>query len=118
MPTRYPGSGSEADGALRRWRARPNGWSIGADQYRGLGQRMLTTSEAELGLLEIREIVLQCNGEAQPTADRPRVPVDDGRNRLQPALLDRLTDDHPDDRKEADSSRVMSKQELRQARAA
>jgi type VI secretion system protein ImpF len=39
----------------------------------------------------------------------------DVRNRLQPALLDRLTDDHPDERKEAESHRVMSKAQLRQA---
>ena len=39
----------------------------------------------------------------------------DVRNRLQPALLDRLTDDDPDQRKEAESHRVMSKAQLRQA---
>ena len=39
----------------------------------------------------------------------------DVRNRLQPALLDRLTDDRPEDRKEAESHRVMSKAQLRQA---
>ena|SRR6185295_4092144 len=39
----------------------------------------------------------------------------DVRNRLQPALLDRLTDDEPDQRSEAESSRVMSKAQLRQA---
>ena len=42
------------------------------------------------------------------------MPVD-ARNRLQPALLDRLTDDEPDQRKEAESHRVMSKAQLRQA---
>jgi type VI secretion system protein ImpF len=39
----------------------------------------------------------------------------DVRNRLQPALLDRLTDDHPGDRVEAEDHRVMSKAQLRQA---
>jgi|SRR5881227_1915967 len=39
----------------------------------------------------------------------------DVRNRLQPALLDRLTDDRPEDRKEAESHRVMSKSQLREA---
>jgi type VI secretion system protein ImpF len=39
----------------------------------------------------------------------------DVRNRLQPALLDRLTDDEPDQRREAESHRVMSKAQLRQA---
>src|SRR5262252_7938534 len=42
------------------------------------------------------------------------MPVD-ARNRLPPALLDRLTDDEPDQRKEAESHRVMSKTQLRQA---
>jgi type VI secretion system protein ImpF len=39
----------------------------------------------------------------------------DARNRLQPALLDRLTDDAPGERVEADDHRVMSKAQLRQA---
>ena len=39
----------------------------------------------------------------------------DVRNRLQPALLDRLTDDARGDRVEADDHRVMSKAQLRQA---
>ena len=37
------------------------------------------------------------------------------RNRLQPALLDRLTDDEPEQRQETESLRVMSKTQLRQA---
>ena len=39
----------------------------------------------------------------------------DIRNRLQPALLDRLTDDHPGERAEAEDHRVMSKARLREA---
>ena len=39
----------------------------------------------------------------------------DARNRLQPALLDRLTDEHPGERVEAEDHRVMSKTQLRQA---
>ncbi len=39
----------------------------------------------------------------------------DVRNRLQPALLDRLTDDARGDRGEVDEQRVMSKAQLRQA---
>ena len=39
----------------------------------------------------------------------------DVRDRLQPALLDRLTDDAPQSRAEADDTRVMSKNQLRQA---
>ncbi|MDQ6684194.1 MAG: type VI secretion system baseplate subunit TssE [Pseudomonadota bacterium] len=41
--------------------------------------------------------------------------VIDVRNRLQPALLDRLTNDEPTQRAEAESGRVMSKAQLRQA---
>jgi predicted component of type VI protein secretion system len=39
----------------------------------------------------------------------------DARNRLQPALLDRLTDDAPEHRVESEDHRVMSKSQLRQA---
>jgi type VI secretion system protein ImpF len=39
----------------------------------------------------------------------------DARNRLQPALLDRLTDESRDQRSELDDLRVMSKAQLRQA---
>jgi type VI secretion system protein ImpF len=39
----------------------------------------------------------------------------DARNRLQPALLDRLTDDNRGDHVEAEDHRVMSKAQLRQA---
>ena len=39
----------------------------------------------------------------------------DMRNRLQPSLLDRLTDDQPGDRVEAEDRRVMSRSQLRQA---
>ena len=39
----------------------------------------------------------------------------DARNRLQPALLDRLTDDNRGERVEADERRSMSKAQLRQA---
>jgi type VI secretion system protein ImpF len=43
------------------------------------------------------------------------VAISDIRNRLQPALLDRLTDDARDSRHEHDEHRVMSKVQLRQA---
>jgi type VI secretion system protein ImpE len=57
MPSRYAGSGGEADGALQL--SRKTEWiEIGPEQYRGLGQRILTTSDPELGLLEVREVVL------------------------------------------------------------
>jgi len=57
VPSRYVGSGSAGEGALQL--ARKTEWiEIGEEQYRGLGQRMLTTSAAEPGMLEVREIVL------------------------------------------------------------
>jgi type VI secretion system protein ImpE len=63
VPTRYAGSAAAVDPALQL--SRKTEWlAIGADQYRGLGQRVLTTSEAELGLLEVREIALQAPAEA------------------------------------------------------
>lgn len=58
VPSRYAGSGAESDAALQL--SRKTEWvELGVDQYRGLGQRILTTSDSELGLLEVREIVLQ-----------------------------------------------------------
>ncbi len=57
VPARYPGTAAEGDASLQM--ARKTEWlEIGAEQYRGLGQRILTTSDSELGLLEVREIVL------------------------------------------------------------
>lgn len=38
-----------------------------------------------------------------------------GIDRLQPALLDRLRDDHPEQRVEPAEARVMSRQRLREA---
>lgn len=57
IPTRYPGSGTSAAGALQL--ARATEWlEMAPDQFSGMGQRLLTTSSVELGLLEVREIVL------------------------------------------------------------
>ena len=64
IPSRYPGSGAERDAALQL--ARKTEWlEIGAEQYRGLGQRVLVTDASELGLLDVRELVLQA---AEPQA--------------------------------------------------
>ena len=63
IPTRYAGSGDSGDAALQM--ARRTEWeAIGSDHFRGLGQRILTSSGPELGLLEVREIVLHLAGEA------------------------------------------------------
>ena len=57
IPSRYPGSGAEADPALRM--GRKTEWvPLAEGQYRGLGQRLLVTSQAEVGLLDARDLVL------------------------------------------------------------
>lgn len=68
IPTRYPGSGSSGDAALQlarktEWLPLDEGAAAGSAEgeahYRGLGQRVLTSSGPELGLLEVREILLE-----------------------------------------------------------
>jgi type VI secretion system protein ImpE len=57
LPVRYPGSESSSDAAICL--ARKTEWSaVGADHYVGLGQRVLTSDSDELGLLEVRELIL------------------------------------------------------------
>lgn len=57
IPARYAGSGACDDGALQL--ARKTEWlALAPDQYRGLGQRLLTTSADEFGVLDVREISL------------------------------------------------------------
>jgi type VI secretion system protein ImpE len=63
LPTRYVGSAQSGDGALQL--ARRTEWlELAPDHFSGLGQRLLATNTQELGLLEVREIVL-----ATPAAD-------------------------------------------------
>jgi type VI secretion system protein ImpE len=57
IPTRYPGTERESEPALRLaratdWRERPGG------AWHGVGQRMLTTDQAEVALLDARVIAL------------------------------------------------------------
>lgn len=57
LPARYPGSHLSADAAIRM--SRKTEWlQLAGDDYAGLGQRVLYTNEVELGLLELRELVL------------------------------------------------------------
>jgi type VI secretion system protein ImpE len=57
VPTRYAPMPEGADGQLLL--ARRTEWeAIGEDQFRGLGQRLLTTDNTELGLLDVRALVL------------------------------------------------------------
>jgi type VI secretion system protein ImpE len=58
VPTCYPGTREQPDGKLKL--ARATEWlPCGPEQYAGLGQRVLSTSSAELGVLEAREIKLK-----------------------------------------------------------
>lgn len=57
IPVRYPGSEQSDDAAIRL--ARKTEWrEVGPDAYIGLGQRVLTTDSAEIGLLDLRELRL------------------------------------------------------------
>lgn len=72
IPTRYPGSATQPDAALRM--SRKTEWvEIAEGQFRGLGQRLLSTSANELGLLEVRQLQLDACLEVDdgPAADSP-----------------------------------------------
>jgi type VI secretion system protein ImpE len=57
IPACYPGTREQADGKLKL--ARGTDWlPLGDEQFAGLGQRLLSSSGSELGLLEVREIKL------------------------------------------------------------
>lgn len=69
IPTRYPGSETSDEGLIAL--ARKTTWEqIGADAYRGFGQRIITTDLGELPLMEIRSINLE--GELQPDSSDAR----------------------------------------------
>ena len=57
LPVRYPGS-ERSDDALIRLSRKTEWRELSGEQYAGLGQRVLTSDAEELGLLEVREIVL------------------------------------------------------------
>lgn len=57
IPTRYPGSELQGDGAIRL--ARRTEWiELPGGVYFGLGQRVLATDRGEQALMDLREIVL------------------------------------------------------------
>lgn len=57
VPTRYPGSESDADGSIKL--ARSTRWTEDANgTFLGLGQRVLTTDAGEAGLMDIRKLTL------------------------------------------------------------
>ena len=121
IPTRYPGSEAAGDGMIAL--ARKTLWSeVGDDIHHGLGQRILATDVGDVPLMESnisltgggrrRTRIVHCEREPQELGPALRGPGVDGRSsrqlgavdgrssppheRLQPALLDRLTDDEPD----------------------
>jgi type VI secretion system protein ImpE len=58
VPTRYPGTESSTDDALRL--ARKTEWQeAGPDVYTGLGQRVFATDAGDYSLLDIRSIVIE-----------------------------------------------------------
>ncbi len=78
IPTRYPGTERETDNALRLaratdWREQPGG------AWHGVGQRMLTTDQAEIALLDVRvlsfdtELVESVPSDADGQADASSV---------------------------------------------
>lgn len=68
VPSRYAGSGAQPEAALRM--ARKTEWlELAPGQFRGLGQRLLVTPSAEVGLLDARELVLE------PSVDSAAAPA-------------------------------------------
>lgn len=64
VPTRYPGSEKSAEGVIAL--ARKTSWeAIGADAYRGLGQRIFATDAGEWPLMEVRSIDLHAAAAAE-----------------------------------------------------
>ena len=118
MPTRYPGSEASEDDLVQ---ALPQDGVVGArtpTPGSGTGQRMLTTDGGEYPLMDVRKIVL-ATGEApgggggEPDR-RPRVAELTAQERLQPSLLDRLTDDEPGNQKESRDKRVLTLRRIRE----
>jgi type VI secretion system protein ImpE len=57
IPSRYVGSESVDDAQIRM--ARRTDWQqLDADTYIGSGQRLISTDTVEIGLLELRELVI------------------------------------------------------------
>jgi len=67
IPTRYPGSETSEDGAIRL--ARKTEWVESApDVFCGLGQRLITTDGGEFPLMDIRTITIQAPDAAAAAA--------------------------------------------------
>ena len=67
IPTRYPGTTSATDGAAKL--ARSTTWTdAGADTYVGIGQRLLTTDQGDVALMDIRNLKMD-GGDAEETPE-------------------------------------------------
>ncbi len=67
IPTRYPGSESDADARLRL--ARQTVWDeVTPDIFTGRGQRMWTTDAGEYPLMDVRQLIFQPAQPATPEA--------------------------------------------------
>jgi type VI secretion system protein ImpE len=63
LPVRYVGTAAQSDGALQL--ARRTEWlEMGDGQYRGLGQRVIATDAAEIGLLEVKSLSIDTSAAA------------------------------------------------------
>ena len=76
IPTRYPGTERETDNALRLaratdWREQPGG------AWHGVGQRMLTTDQAEVALLDVRVLSFDTVLVESPPAEADAASVPD-----------------------------------------
>ena len=115
IPTRYPGSETAEDGLIAL--ARKTVWEeIAPDTHRGLGQRILTTDTDDVpahgGPHHLAHRQHGRDDGPSPTIMAEQLLPQD---RLQPALLDRLTDDEPDKKQEPREARVLSKSRMRQS---
>lgn len=67
IPTRYPGSAADPDGAVRLSRA--THWAdAGADTFIGTGQRLLTTDAGDVALMDLRSIEMDPAHAVEATA--------------------------------------------------
>lgn len=75
VPSRYPGSTSVDDGAAKL--ARTTTWTdAGADTYVGIGQRLLTTDQGDIALMDIRNLEIDASMKGVDAAELSEPPED------------------------------------------
>lgn len=68
IPTRYAGTVPDGDAAARL--ARSTSWAdAGADTFTGTGQRVLTTDQEDVALMDVRNLTMDTAGAAGDTAE-------------------------------------------------